>query len=915
MSPSPRAGKDAWHAMTAADVLAALASDPKNGLTPEEAAKRLEQYGPNHLPEQARESLLRKFLKQFHNVLIYVLLAAALVTFFTGHPIDTAVILAVVLINAGIGFFQESRAEAAMDGIRNILALSAHVMRGGKRSEVPAADLTPGDIVRLKPGDKVPADLRLIGAENLKIEESALTGEAVPADKTAEAIDADAGLGDRANMAFSGTSVAAGTGVGVVARVGGDTEIGGISRMLGEVETPTTPLLKKMDQLSTRISIVILVIAAGVYLFGHFFRDYDRDVLALSVIGLAIAAIPEGLPAIMSIILALGVQSMARRNAIVRDLPSVETLGSVTVICSDKTGTLTKNEMTVTNLATWDSRYQVEGGGYAPEGAILEDGRKAAPDPDGQLAHLLRCFALCNESELSEDDKGRWSVKGEPTEGALLAAAAKAGLAKVKAERLDTIPFDSARKFMAVLAVVDGEKLILAKGAPDRLLDLSSGEETRSGALMTDASYWREEVSRLAKQGQRTIAAAYRKAPEDMTEIEPGDVDDLTILGLAGIVDPPRPEAIAAIEECQDAGITVKMITGDHAETALAIAESMGICMEDRALTGRELDAMDEAEFRLAAARHNVFARTSPANKLQLVNALQASGEVCAMTGDGVNDAPALKQADVGIAMGIKGTEVTKEAAKIVLADDNFSTIAAAVEEGRKVYDNLKKTILFILPTNGAECFLIMASILFGTFLPLTPLQILWVNMVTSVTVSMALAFEPLDPDVMEKPPRDPAEPLVDGYFVWRIFYVSALIGGGTLWLTLALSRTGSYDDATLRTITMQAVVFAQMFHLFNNRSLRRSAFCCGFFTNKAVFVVGALMVVLQLLVTYVPFMNRVFGTSPIPARYWVYPLILGLAVFVVVEIEKGVMRAVDRRRHGIHRVPVSACATRSVGA
>ncbi|MCC8190734.1 MAG: HAD-IC family P-type ATPase [Planctomycetes bacterium] len=898
--PTPEVSDSAtaWYAESVAATLDGLRTDAERGLEEAEADRRLARFGPNHLPEAPRPGVVRRFFRQFNNMLIYVLLAAAGLTLYMGHYPDTVVILLVVFINAGIGFIQENRAEAAIDAIRNLLSPEAHVIRGGARRDVPADRLTPGDLVRLQPGDKIPADLRLIATANLKIEEAALTGEAEAADKGTDPLPAGTPLADRSNLAFSGTSVAAGTGLGVVVAVGVGTEIGGINRLMNEVETPTTPLIRQMNHLSTVISVVIVLVALAVYAVGYFFRDYEPDVLALSVIGLAIGAIPEGLPAIMSIILAVGVQSMAKRKAIVRNLPSVETLGSVTVICTDKTGTLTQNEMTVTDLVTGAGTYGVSGRGYAPEGAVLRDGTPVTAGSVPVLDRLITCFAVCNDSTIIQEPDGRWTLRGEPTEGSLQTVARKAGLPRVVPDRLDTIPFDSQYKYMAVLVDRDGSRLALVKGAPDRLLEMADREEGAAGLEPVRRAFWEDEVSRLAALGRRTLAAAYKPLPDGTDELRPEDLaGGLILLGLAGIVDPPRPEAMAAVRECQDAGITVKMITGDHIDTALAIGCEMGIGDGEHGLEGRDIDAMDGEELLRAAVAYDVFARTSPANKLQLVKALQADGNVVAMTGDGVNDAPALRMADVGVAMGIKGTEVTKDAAEIVLADDNFSTIAAAVEEGRKVYDNLKKTILFILPTNGAECFLIMASILFGTLLPLTPVQILWVNMVTAITVSMALAFEPLDPDVMARPPRDPATPILDGYFLWRIFYVSVLIGGSCLLLSVFLHDRSRLDDASVRTVTMQAIIFCQMFHVFNNRSIRRSAFSGGFFNNKIVFLAIALALALQLGITYIPFMNRVFATTPLPARAWLWPLALGMMVFAIVEGEKWILRRVDARR------------------
>lgn len=889
--------KREWYSIESADVIDTLESDISAGLSDSEATQRLQQFGENVLPEKKRESKLIRFLKHFNDILIYVLFVAAIVTAVLGHYVDTAVILLVAIVNASIGYFQENKAEKALEDIKKMLSLKAQVIRNGVRSEIDASHLTVGDIVLLSPGDKVPADLRLLRADNLKIEESPLTGESVPSEKKVGALPLDTMLGDRINMAFSSTTVSAGTGIGVVIAIGKDTEIGKINEMMSEVEEITTPLLKQTAKFGKSVSIIIVGIAIVIYLFGYFFRHYDSGELLMSVIGLAVAAIPEGLPAILSIILAIGVQNMARRNAIVRTLPSVETLGAVSVICSDKTGTLTKNEMTVKTVDIRDGQFTVTGTGYAPIGDVLSNGKKVDFNSEPILEELINCFNICNEASLGKDEHDHWFVKGDPTEGALITLYQKADVDHSPVERKSTIPFDSEYKYMATLIENADHNIIYIKGAPDRLLDMAEKEKSKAGEQNFDRRYWESKITELAQKGQRIIGSAYKIVDKSVTDIEHEDIHDgIVFLGLAGIIDPPREEAIEAIRLCAEAGITVKMITGDHVDTAKTIGKEMGIGDGTKALQGKDLEKMSDAELEVAAQEYDIFARTSPEHKLKLVKALQARGTICAMTGDGVNDAPALKKADVGIAMGIKGTEVTKDASEMVLADDNFSTIVAAVEEGRRVYDNLKKTILFILPTNGAESFLIIASILFGTMMPLTPVQILWVNMVTSVTVSLALAFERIEPGAMKRPPRSPQTPLLSGYFIWRILFVSVLIGGGTLWMTINLLAHGVAEEI-VRTITLQTIVIAQMFHLFNSRSIRGFAFNKDFFTNKAVFVVSALLIILQLSITYLPFMNDVFGTNPLTLEDWIYPFTLGFAVFVIVEIEKAVMRQIDKRR------------------
>ncbi|MBA3059473.1 MAG: cation-transporting P-type ATPase [Gammaproteobacteria bacterium] len=892
------------HALPADEVLRELQANAA-GLSAAEATRRLEAVGPNRLPAAPREGLLKRFFKHFHDLLIYILIAAAAVTAVLGHWIDTGVILAVVLVNAVIGFIQEGKAEQALEGIRKMLSAHAHVRRDGAWSEIKAEALVPGDIVRLKSGDRVPADLRLIETTELRVEESALTGESVPSEKNTQAAALDAGVGDRHGMGYSGTMVAAGRGVGVVIATGAATEIGRISKMIGEVETLATPLTRQMTRFGKVLSVVIVGLAALMFTIGWLLHDFTLDELFLSAIGFAVAAIPEGLPAILTITLALGVQRMAGRDAITRRLNAVETLGSVTVICSDKTGTLTKNEMTVRHVVTRASRYDVAGTGYAPQGEITSEGAQATLDGHDDLRALIEVMAVANDSHIQQED-GAWRLTGEPTEGALCTLAMKSGFDAAGYQRVATVPFESENKFMATLdRLPGGGARILLKGAPDRLLarcGLQRGADGASEPL--DTGFWEAEIDALSNEGLRVLAAAARDVDDGKGELALDDLgEDLVFLGLVSIIDPPRPEAIAAIKACHTAGIRVKMITGDHAGTASAIGREMGIGGDGmRATTGAEIEAASDEELQQIAHDNDIFARTSPEHKLRLVKALQARGEVVAMTGDGVNDAPALKRADVGVAMGIKGTEATKEAADIVLADDNFSSIERAVEEGRTIYDNLKKAILFILPTNGAQGLVILAAVVFGLVLPLTPVQILWVNMIVAVTLALALAFEPAEPGVMSRPPRDPNAALLDGAFLWRITFVSLLIGGATL-AVFEMEQALDMPLDVARTLAVNTLVFGQAFYLFNCRFLSASSLRLGLlFSNRAAWLAVAVLVGLQMLFVYAPFMHRWFGTAALEARHWLVPLAIGLVVFLVIEAEKALLRRYGRTPHQMRR-------------
>lgn len=884
-----------WHGLTAQQALDTQHSST-SGLSQEEVELRLQRHGPNCLPPPKRRGPLLLLLYQFHNVLLYMMMAAALVTALLGHWVDTAVILAAVLINVVIGFIQEGKAENALDAIRNLLSPHALVMRGGERREIDADQLVPGDIVLLVSGDKVPADLRLISVKNLLVEEAALTGESLPVEKSLARCQADVALGDRRCMAYSGTLVASGQASGVVVATGADTELGRIGAMLQQVQAMTTPLLRQIEQFSRWLALAILIFALATFALGTFWHGQDPAEMFMMVVALTAAAIPEGLPALMTVILALGVQRMAARNAIVRRLPAVETLGSVTVICSDKTGTLTRNEMTVQRLVSASRVLDVSGVGYAPTGAFHLDG--ALVEPDAALLEIARAATLCNDAQLQQDAAGSWRLQGDPTEGALHTLALKAGLdiptLNLQLPRSDSIPFESEHRFMASLHHDhQGHGVIYLKGAPERLLEMCSEQRDADGSVQPlDADYWRRQATDLAARGLRLLAIASRTTSASQRSLNFADVEQgMTLLALVGIIDPPREEAIAAVAECQRAGIRVKMITGDHAETARAIGAQLGIGIGMPAMTGAELELLDERSLREVLPGIEVFARASPEHKLRLVQAMQASGDVVAMTGDGVNDAPALKRADVGVAMGDKGTEAAKEAAEVVLADDNFASIAGAVREGRAIYDNLKKFILFALPTNGGQALIVIAAILFQLTLPLTPAQVLWINMVTSVTLGLALAFEPAESGLMERPPRAPDEPLLSGLFVWRVLLVSVLMAGAGIGLFLwEMQRGNSLESA--RTIAVNAVVMCEVFYLINSRRIFASVLSLdGLFGSRAVLLAISACLVLQALYTYAPPMQAVFGSVGMSPNEWLRVLLAGLALFSVAELEKWVVR------------------------
>ncbi len=853
------------HTLDQADCLAALEASPA-GLTSPEAEKRLADHGPNRLPEVRARGPMVRFLRQFHNVLIYVLIGAAVVTGALQHWVDTGVILAVVLANAIIGFIQEGKAEAAMVAIRGMLAPKAAVLRDGRRVSVHGADLVPGDIVLLEAGDKVPADLRVIEARGLAAQEAILTGESVPVEKGQSPVAADAALGDRRSMLWSGTLVTQGTARGLVVATGQATEIGRIGGLLAGVEQLTTPLVAQIDHFARWLSVLILLVAGLLLVWGYYVGHMPFADLFMAVVGVAVAAIPEGLPAVMTITLAIGVQAMARRNAIVRRLPAIEAIGSVSVICTDKTGTLTRNEMVVAAAETVDGAFAVGGAGYAPQGAIT---------PPGKLERLARAAALCNDASLHHKD-GVWAVEGDPMEGALLAFAGKVG-GDHAARRLDAIPFDSRHRFMAVLTEGPQGRVTYVKGAPERVLRMCVG---------IDMHHWRDRAEAMARRGLRVLALAER--PEVGEHIDTAMLDhSLTFLGLVGLIDPPRPEAIAAVVECRAAGIRVKMITGDHAGTAAAIAAQIGLANPHRVLTGADLDKLDDAQLALEVTDVDIFARTSPEHKLRLVTALQAHGLSVAMTGDGVNDAPALKRADAGIAMGLKGSEAAKEAADLVLADDNFASIAAAVREGRTVYDNLKKVISWTLPTNAGESMVVVLALLAGLALPVTAVQILWINLITAITLGLALAFEPTETGTMARPPRARNAPILSGELVWHVVLVATLFLAAVFGIfTYAIDK--GYPLALAQTMAMNTLVVLEIFHLFFIRNIHSTSLSWAAARGtRVVWTVVLIITAAQFAVTYLPPLQAVLGTSPVLLVDGLLIVAVGAAFFALIEIEK----------------------------
>ena len=913
----------AWHAEPAELVLEALDSSA-GGLTSDEAARRLKDVGPNILPRQKGPGPLKLLWRQVNDPLIFVLIGAAVIAILMGKITDAAVVLGVVVLNMIVGFIQEFKAGRAIEALVNLVPNMAVCIRDGEQQEVPAQDLVPGDVIALQPGDRIPADARILHSNGLFSDEASLTGESVPAEKTGEAVGVSTALGDRTGVVFGGTVVTSGVATATVVETAGRTELGRISRMLGETSELETPLTRQMAVVGTKLTLVIGIVAVLLMLVGLLRGETIVDAL-LAAITLAVAAIPEGLPAIITIALAIGVQRMARRRAIIRKLPAVETLGSTTVICTDKTGTLTRGEMTV--RAVWAPGaplYAVEGSGYAPEGHLTCNG-KAESNIGPDVRGVLAAGVLCNDSSLGYRE-GQWRITGDPTEGALLVVASKA---KVDTEdirrsqpRIDAIPFESRRQYMATLHAdtdASSRMVVYMKGAPEVVIRrcIPPDAPEHSEAL--------EQASKMAERGLRVLAFARKTFESEVVLDDEHLAGGFTLLGLQGMSDPPRTESIEAIRRCRRAGIEVKMITGDHRVTAQAIGREIGLVgPNDTVVTGDEIEKMNDEELAVAASHARIFARVAPEHKLRLVRALQSQNQIVAMTGDGVNDAPALKQSNIGVAMGIAGTSVSKEAADMVLADDNFASIAAAVEEGRRVYDNLVKSLAFVLPTNIGEALIILIAVAFfpvvggSILMPMLPVQILWINLVAAVTLALPLAFESMEPGVMTRRPRDPGSSILNRFVMARTIVVALLMTAGAIVLFFlefnALLEQGTTREVALahaQTAAVTTVILFQIFYLLQCRSLRDSMFKIGLFSNPSVYVGIVLLIVLQLAFVYVPFMNTLFSSAPLTADAWLKATIAGMIVLPVISFEKWFRR---RRSDRAHAVSVDAFDRRELG-
>jgi len=893
-----------WHALAVDRVLALLATGPQ-GLSEEEAARRLEEIGPNELRREAQVSPFLIFLKQFREFLILLLIGAAVVSAILGEFVDAAVIISIVVLSGFLGFLQEYRASRALEALRRLAAPMADVVRGGREDRVLAHDLVPGDLVVVAAGDRIPADLRVVEEYNLKVSEASLTGESEPVAKQTEPVPPESALGDRTNLLFAGTTAVYGRGVGVVVATAMTTEFGRIARLVQVPREEQTPLEAQMEVVGRWLGVAGVVIVALVVGLG-LFRGGGLLPMLLWGISLAVAAVPEALPAVVTGALTVGVQRMARRHAIVRRLPAVETLGSTTTICTDKTGTLTTGEMTVRRIWLPDRMLHVTGVGYRPEGEVQEDGRPAAPGPG--LAMLLRVAVLCNDARLRYDEEvQRYGIVGDPTEAALLVAAVKAGVEpeplRLSYPRIDEVPFTAHRKRMTTLNGTPdegqpegqagrGAALICTKGAPEVVLRHSSHYQWR-GEVFPLTEQVRAEVlaasAELAAQALRVLGMAYRELPTVPGE----DIDEtwergLVFCGLMAMSDPPRPEVGPALRQAETAGVRTVMVTGDHQLTAVAIARELGILQDEQlALAGRDLERMSDQELDDVIGRVAVFARVSPEDKLRIVRAFRREGQVVAMTGDGLNDAPSLRQADVGIAMGIAGTEVTREAADLVLTDDNFASIVAAMEEGRGIYDNVKKYLAFLLSSNAGELLIMFAAGLLGLPLPLIAVQILWANLVTDGLPAIALGIERPEPDVMRRPPRRHGESVFTPWVLMLILVVSVLMAVGALWVFV--DEVAGADGGSLvkgRTMAFTLIVMFEMFNAFNCRSERYSLFRVGPFGNRWLVLAVATSILLQLAVLYVPALRTVFDVTLLGLLDWA--LILAIASSVVVGAEAG---------------------------
>ena len=894
-----------WHDLPREEVAALLKSETEHGLDILEVQARQEHFGPNLLARRKGRGPLSRFLLQFYQPLVIILIAASIVTGIVVQWSDAGVIFAVVLINAIIGFLQESKAVGAIEALSRSMTTGANVLRSGKVQLISSEELIPGDIVLLQSGDRVPADMRLLQLRELRIDESVLTGESVPVEKHLQRLSHDTLLSDRKNMAYASTLVTYGQGKGIVVATGYRTEIGRISQLISDVQVLETPLTRRIAHFSRVLLFAILALGGLTFCAGLLHGESVIDMF-MAAVALTVGAIPEGLPAAVTIILAVGVSRMAKQKAIIRRLPAVETLGSTTVICSDKTGTLTENQMTVMEIVAGGRLYQVTGSGYDPSGTIDREDRAEKGDSSAALVECLRAGLLCNDSRLIRKE-GRWAVEGDPTEGALIVAAKKIGMMeegeKASYPRLDSIPFESQHQYMATLHAQGPQAphQVFVKGSLESILARCKYTSDISGARVPlDEEQVRSQADTMARKGLRVLAFATREVEREKTSLSHEDIGEgLIFLGLQGMIDPPRKEAIDAVHACQGAGIQVKMITGDHALTASAIAQQIGLYLnpgscspECHVLSGSQLEDLSDQELIDTVSETEVFARVSPEQKLRLVRALQARGEIVAMTGDGVNDAPALRQANIGVAMGITGTEVAKESADMVLTDDNFASIQAAVEEGRCVFDNLVKFLVWALPTNLGQGMVILAAVLAGEHLPILPVQSLWINMTTAGSLGLMLAFEPKERGIMARAPRNPRNPILSKELIFRILLVGFLLLCAAFGLFEWEEISGA-SQAQARTVAVNAFAIISTLYLLNCRSLHGASFRTNPLQNIWVLFGIAGMIVLQVAFTHVPFMNHFFHSAPIGWDSWGRVFAVGVVAHLIVEIEKWWIRRV----------------------
>jgi magnesium-transporting ATPase (P-type) len=867
-----------WCSLSSEDVFNLFNSHP-DGLNEKEAEVRLARDGYNEVATKKEHGNIYRFLKQFSSPLIYLLIAAAIVVFFLNKYIDTIVILLVILANAIIGFIQEGKARDALASLAKLLVPEARVVRNRVSKVIQSRELVVGDVVLLESGDKVPADMRMFYTKNLRADESILTGESIPVEKKSDAIHTKCdSLSDQNNVCFAGTLINQGQGRGIVVATGNKSQIGRISEFIRESKEISTPLLLKLEHMSVILSVAILIIAALTFVFG-LFRGFETIEIFMASVSLAVAAIPEGLPAVITISMAIGINRMASMNTIIRTMPSVETLGSATVICTDKTGTLTKNQMTVTQIYSAGKLYELTGTGYVPEGDFLLDGAKIDPLKNKALVETLRSGVLCNDASFREVD----NIDGDPTEGALLISGMKAG--NFYLSRKDVIPFEPGKNIMATLhEKEDGSKIVYVKGSPEKILSLCELQFNGEDVEPLDEKSINHASEQMASGALRVLGMAYKEMPEDMNNIETEDIKGLVFTGLQGMMDPPREGVTEAIEKCKTAGIRVMMITGDHLETAYAIARKIGIETEG-ALSGKDIESMSDEHLKENLKSVAVFARTSPEDKLKIVKVLKKMGEIVAVTGDGINDAPALKTADIGISMGITGTEAAKEASNMVLADDKFSSIVAAIEEGRDVYSKIQKILVWTLPTNGGQALSIVFAVILGLTLPLVPLQILWLNTITAIGLGVPITIEPKEKGLLKKPPRPPKEPILTQLIKKRVLFVSLLIVAGAYFnFFMKLENGGNLDAA--RTVALNTIVFFQIFYLFNSKSMYDYVFR-DILSNKIMLLGIAIVIVLQTMITYISSINQIFSTAPIQTMDWLMIIVVSSSVFFLIEIEK----------------------------